>query len=137
MEPGWVKNNGKKATLLARKYSENIRWERSWNVCMESFLNISECLFGLFPHYSQEIFTEYLTYDHPTFALHLQFTQTILNFIYIYLFCLMLCYNVEHVNYIYLVENVPRTFPEDLNCSTLREASENILQTLCVTWESI
>ena len=65
-------------TLLAQKRSEN--------VFMESFLNVPSILGGLFPHNHQDIFTEHLIYDPTTFALHPQFLQPILNFIYPLLF---------------------------------------------------
>ena len=42
------------------KSSENVRWERSGNVFMESFL-----FGGPFPHNYQEIFTDHLTSDYP------------------------------------------------------------------------
>ena len=50
----------------------------------------SERIFGLFPHNHQEIFIENLTFGHPTYALHLQYMQTIFNFVYsilIYALC--------------------------------------------------
>ena len=47
------------------------------------FLTFYDRLFGLFLHHHHEIFTEHLTQDYPSFALHPQFIQTILNFIYL------------------------------------------------------
>ena len=66
------------ASLLAQKHSENIRWERSWNIFMESFLNILWTLVLITdPHKHQGIFAEHLTSDYPLFDHHPEFMQTI------------------------------------------------------------
>ena len=74
---------------------------------------LSENSFGLFLHNHQEIFTEHLTYDHPAFALHPSFMQTILNFIW---------------------KIFPACSQKVETALTLWGLSENVLQTLCVSW---
>ena len=94
-----------------------------WNVLemflWQVFLKFSEHLFGIFLHGHQEIFTEYLTCESPHICplppIHADHPQ-------FYIFHFVFCFvwnNVEHVNYIYLMKNLPRKFPEGENCPDL------------------
>ena len=65
---------------------------------MESFLTLSECLYGTFPRNLQGTFTEVSSPDYPIFAHHPQFMHTILKFIYSRLFH-VLRNNDEHVHW--------------------------------------
>ena len=97
----------------------------------------SEQFFLLFPHNHQETFTKHLTHDHLTFALHPQFMQNTLNFMYSILLY-ALCWTMLNITY-----TLWKMFPErsqkvkTATALTLWEPSENVLQTLCVSWEDI
>ena len=100
------------------KLGENILGMFLWKV----FFTFSECLCSSFDHTltPRNLYKPFDLLLHY-FAYHPQFTQTILNFIYIsgcFMFCVKQCCTCK-VNYIYLVKNLPRIFSESWNCPNL------------------
>ena len=102
------------AKYASRKRSETIRWECSWKF----FFTFFGSLCVSFPQNHKEIFTIVW----PLITLSLPITpyscrpSLMSNISGCFMFYVE---NVEHVNYRYIMKNLPRMFPEAWNCHNL------------------